>query len=217
MSPVLVSYIWYLGANEIIENEARTQLPAVLGPGEEISLRMRVVAPGRGRNLVLVVSLVQEGVAWFVKKGAPGLRLPVDLTSEDLTQAQDFLSDTRLSAFAQDISTTVTGLTLKPGQTAKIPVTLRNPGPDNWSPSGIAPITFSYRWLVGTEEDTLTTPRSFLPKPLIPGQSVSLDATVVAPAAPGQYTLRLSMVQEGIEWFVHAGGQPKDIPVIVSP
>jgi hypothetical protein len=125
-------------------------------------------------------------------------------------------SDTKLPTFAQDISTTVKTLTLKTGQTIKIPVTVHNTGTEAWSPAGKAPVNFSYRWYVGTDDRVLETARTLLPRPLLPDQSFSFDATINAPMMAGRYTLRLSMVQEGIEWFVKAGGKATDIPVEVK-
>jgi hypothetical protein len=59
-----------------IEGE-RTPLPAMLQPGESLGVEMRVVAPEQGRDLVLKITLVQEGVAWFMSKGGKSLDIPV--------------------------------------------------------------------------------------------------------------------------------------------
>ena len=42
-----------------------------------MSLRVRVRAPAlAGKNLTLKITLVQEGVAWFMSKGAKTLDIP---------------------------------------------------------------------------------------------------------------------------------------------
>lgn len=126
-------------------------------------------------------------------------------------------TDNKLPSFAQEITTTVKRLTLKPGETTKIPVTVRNTGSETWSSYGKDPITFSYRWYLGSKEDTvLPTNRTLLPQPLMPGQSAMLDATVVAPPVPGAWTMRLSMVQEGVAWFITEGGHATDVAVDVK-
>ncbi len=125
-------------------------------------------------------------------------------------------TDNKLGSFGQEITTTVKQLTLKPGESVKIPVTVRNTGSEPWSSSGKAPITFSYRWYLDGKDSVLVTARTLLKQPLMPGESAMLDATIDAPSNPGKYTLRLSMVQEGIEWFINAGGPVTDIAVTVK-
>jgi len=161
------------------------------------------------RNVILGFGMFATGCS-HSSAPAPGE------AQTEAPQTAGVVTDTKLSTFAGQIDTTVKSLTLKSGETTTIPVTLHNPGPDPWSSSGKVPITFSYRVLVGSEEKTVETPRTLLPRPLLPDQSVSLDAKIVAPAVPGKYILRLSMVQEGITWFVHSGGAATDILVDVK-
>jgi hypothetical protein len=161
------------------------------------------------RNVILGLGMFATGCS-HSSAPAPSEAQPV------AAQPAGVLTDTKLSTFAEQIDTTAKSLTLKPGETTTIPVTLRNTGSDPWSSFGKAPITFSYRVLVGSEDKAVETPRTLLPQPLLPGQSVSLDAKIVAPAVPGKYILRLSMVQEGITWFVSSGGGATDIPVNVK-
>jgi hypothetical protein len=125
--------------------------------------------------------------------------------------------DAKLSSFAQEIRTRsdVTKLSLKVGQRITLPVTVRNMGSQPWSSAGGAPINFSFRWLLGSQDTMIEPARTPLNELLPPGGSASLDPNIVAPSTPGDYTLRLSMVQEGIAWFFNSGGQPLDIPVQV--
>ncbi|MGH9666522.1 MAG: hypothetical protein ACRD9L_19010 [Bryobacteraceae bacterium] len=77
--PVTLSYKWFdNGAMLPMEGE-RTVLPAAIKPNDAVPLRMKVVAPGAGRTLTLKISLVQEGVQWFMFAGAKPLELPVTL------------------------------------------------------------------------------------------------------------------------------------------
>jgi hypothetical protein len=161
------------------------------------------------RNVVLGFGMFATGCS-HSSAPAPGE------AQTEAPQTAGVVTDTKLSTFAGQIDTTMKSLTLKPGEATTIPVTLRNSGTDPWSSSGKAPITFSYRVLVGSEDKAVETPRTLLPRPLLPDQAVSLDAKIVAPAVPGRYTLRLSMVQEGITWFVNAGGAGTDVRVDVK-
>jgi hypothetical protein len=51
---------------------------------------------------------------------------------------------------------------------------------------------------------------------VLPGASQVLRANVIAPSSAGHYSLRFTMVQEGVAWFLGAGGKTFDIPVIVQ-
>ena len=172
-------------------------------------------SPGDYRAPRPVPAVVAVCFAWFSASCGQSPRPGSKATPSATVTAAGTLVDTKLSGFAQEITTTTKALALTTGQTIRIPVVIGNPGPDTWISFGKAPITFSYRWYIGAEDKVAVTERTLLPRPLLPGQSVALDATIVAPPAPGRYTLRLSMVQEGIAWFMEAGGLATDLPVIV--
>lgn len=77
----------------------------------------------------------------------------------------------------------------------------------------------SYRWLDHTGavlpiegKRTLLLPR----EAVAPGESDDTKLEVVAPPNKGIYTLRVSMVHEGITWFDQGGGKPLDLPVKVD-
>jgi FkbM family methyltransferase len=64
------------------------------------------------------------------------------------------------------------------------------------------PTMVSYRWYDSDGQVAVSEGhRSPLPAPLAPGSSVRLDATVQLPAAPGDYELSLTMVQEHFAWL----------------
>jgi hypothetical protein len=57
----------------------RTPLPGKVLPGSSVQLIVKGIVPQSAHNLVLKVTLVQEGVAWFFEVGAPMLEIPVQL------------------------------------------------------------------------------------------------------------------------------------------
>jgi hypothetical protein len=67
-----VSYRWFAadGTPLVVHDGERTLLGADLYPGESIRLPLRIPAPGTPGDYRLVLSPVQEGVAWFVDVGA---------------------------------------------------------------------------------------------------------------------------------------------------
>ncbi|AYN92949.1 MULTISPECIES: sulfotransferase family 2 domain-containing protein [unclassified Pseudomonas] len=65
-----------------------------------------------------------------------------------------------------------------------------------------APVNLSYHWLDAEGSavvfDGLRTP---LPQPLEPQQTITVPVSVQAPERKGTYTLRITLVQEGVAWF----------------
>jgi FkbM family methyltransferase len=98
---------------------------------------------------------------------------------------------------------TVPAVSGAPGQITEIVADVSN-GSRFWLSSAFLhhPVNISYRWL-----DEVGAPtggegrRSGFPEPLRPGRSVRLSITVELPAAPGRYTLVLTLVQEHFAWL----------------
>lgn len=65
-NPVNVSYRWVRNGKPLPGHEPqRTRLPQPLPPGQVVDLAILGVAPTEAGTYVLIVTLVQEGVAWF--------------------------------------------------------------------------------------------------------------------------------------------------------
>jgi peptidoglycan hydrolase-like amidase len=79
-------------------------------------------------------------------------------------------------------------------------------------------VTLSYHWHDAAGGivvwDGLRTP---LPQSVAPGATVSLTATVVAPATACSCTLTFDLVREGVAWFESLGGTPLRLPAVVAP
>jgi hypothetical protein len=58
--------------------------------------------------------------------------------------------------------------------------------------------------------------RAALTRDLAPGESVELPLTLIAPDAPGHYTLKLDAVQEGVAWFSDMGSRILDLKIEVE-
>jgi len=93
-------------------------------------------------------------------------------------------------------------LTLHPGQEIRVPVHIENPGTETWISAGRFPVTISYKWFTNGELLPIEGERTILPSPVAPNQNVNVDVRVVAPGTPGNYTVRISLVQEAIAWFM---------------
>ena len=120
--------------------------------------------------------------------------------------------DTPFTRFAEQITSPVKSLSVHPGQTISIPVTIKDTSGELWASAGKYPVTLSYKWLAGGQMLSIEGARTLLPRPVIPGETISFDARVVAPQEGTSLILRLSLVQEGVAWFVTQGAAPLDIP-----
>ncbi len=87
------------------------------------------------------------------------------------------------------------------------------------------PVVFSYRWLtpqgrveVAEGEKTSIPWNVFYNRNSFYDicNSIGISASIKVPDRPGDYILRLTMVQEGVGWFDEKGAKPKDIPVTVT-
>jgi hypothetical protein len=121
-----------------------------------------------------------------------------------------------LSAFQQDVTSQVDRLRLRPSETVKIPVVVKNPGQETWASRGKAPVTVSYKWFDRGSMLLIEGERTLLPRAVSPGEAVPLDVKVVAPPQGGRFALRITLVQEGVAWFMIKGGKPLEIPVDVE-
>ena len=54
-----------------------------------------------------------------------------------------------------------------------------------------------------------------IPKDLKPGEEAEMTLQITAPKEPGDYTLELDMVQEGVDWFGEKGSTTTKAKVIV--
>lgn len=67
--PVALAYRWLAGTGEVVVADGmRTRLPTDVLPGGAVVVPMRISVPGEHQSLQLVISLVQEAVAWFVDR-----------------------------------------------------------------------------------------------------------------------------------------------------
>jgi hypothetical protein len=134
--------------------------------------------------------------------------------------AQRGLDGGPLKEFSQQISSPAPPKTLRANEIVRIAVSVKNTGKEPWPVFGfkdISPVHFAYHWLDETGKIYQRDgERTGLPHVVAPAQEVSLRAIVKAPAQPGRFILRLTMVQEDVAWFDARGGQPLDISVVVT-
>jgi hypothetical protein len=107
---------------------------------------------------------------------------------------------------------------MRAGARAPVRIRLENAGSAPWRSDGGAGLQLSYHWL-----DSLGNPilwdgvRTPFPRVVEPGETLELEAEVVAPRPPGGYRLAFDLVEEHRFWLQELGCVPLDVPVEVQP
>jgi hypothetical protein len=108
---------------------------------------------------------------------------------------------------------------MHPGEKADVRFKVRNLGSATWPAVGTKDFRYQInmgdRWISvgGTAEDNRAAMKADLP----PGGEVEMTLTVNAPRTPGEYTLEIDMVHEGVTWFKERGARPLQLRVRVEP
>ena len=156
---------------------ARVELPNAVAPGETVTFNFNVTAPATVGTYNLQWQMVEEFVEWF---GGASTNVAV----RDGVNNAGFVSQSALAATA-------------PGQTFPVSVTMRNAGTTTWAATSL------YRLGSQNAEDNNTwgSNRIELPSSVAPGESVTFNFSVTAPARVGVYNFQWQMVQDNVEWF----------------
>lgn len=93
---------------------------------------------------------------------------------------------------------------VRSGEVVEVACEIKNAGPVPLASEAPNPVCVSYRWLGpgGVREGG----RTALPEPLAPGATIGVPLRLVAPGETGEYTLRLTLVQEHVRWFDDVDG-----------
>jgi hypothetical protein len=129
-----------------------------------------------------------------------------------------------LATFAQALELRSAAPEFAVGEVEGLRVAVKNPTPDLWSALGRGgwdnerSVRLSYHWLSSDGAVVVYDGlRTELPRDLLGGEQVEVEARVRAPADPGRFVLRLTLVQEAVAWFDAQGGSPLDLAVEVAP
>jgi len=93
---------------------------------------------------------------------------------------------------------------LYPGQRVSFPVTVRNIGTIAWPAQGPQQVALGYHFFQNRQELPFPEGRPVLtelPEDVAPGETVTIDAQMVIPDRPGNYTLVLDLISGGENWF----------------
>jgi len=139
--------------------------------------------------------------------------------SQQNTSVAETHKGERLTSFSQEITSQVHEFQVKARGAYTVDINVKNTGTQPWFGGKDAmSVDAGYRW-VDDKGNVLPIEgnRAFLDRSMVqPGESDALTLQVVAPPNPGSYTLRISMVQEGVNWFFDRGATPLSLQVTVQ-
>jgi len=182
----------------------RTPLPRTVPAGGTATLTAVTVRPPTKPGFyTLELDLVEGTSTWFGSKGSPTKRVGG-------VQVGPRYRATWVNIAAPTAWTV--------GATITFPVKLRNDGAQDWTPTGSNPFTLSYKWLDAERKVIVDNGlRTTLPKPIAPGEEITLNAQVQLPAQPGRYILQIDMIHEFVTWFQTRGSPPGEAWLEVKP
>jgi peptidoglycan/xylan/chitin deacetylase (PgdA/CDA1 family) len=202
-SPVLAAYHLYDASGNLLRWDGlRTSLGPDVPPGTSRSVLVDVLAPHQPGAYSVRVDLVREGVAWFSSHGSAAPATPLRVPSIfGATYAGDGLPTGGAA-----------------GSTLAGTIALTNTGAAMWAASGSAPVLLSYHIYAANGQPVIWDgARSALPRDVGPGETVTVNATLRIPAAPGAYTVVWDAVQEGVSWFSALGSPPLHRQLVALP
>lgn len=105
----------------------------------------------------------------------------------------------------------------RPGETLDVPISITNQGEKTWTAEKAHAFALGYH-LIGPDNKTITYDgaRTALPNHIEPGTTVSVDATLIAPATPMTYRVQWDLVQDGVTWFSWKGSATTNTTLTVS-
>jgi uncharacterized protein (DUF3820 family) len=184
----------------VVWEGVRTALPADVGPGSTVTVDLDVLAPAGGGSYILQVDLVREGVGWFSARGVPPGEVGVSV----------------VPPYGATYAPLTRYVWLPNAKPAPLVVAVKNTGAVPWPADGDHPVRLSYHWL----RDGITTQwdgaRALLPHDVQPGEWVVLELPVVPPEGVSIGTLRLDLVEEGVQWFSARGIATSDVLYVVT-
>lgn len=103
------------------------------------------------------------------------------------------------------------------GGALRIPVKVQNLSAETWRAGDRSGIALANRWR-GSGGDLVPSVdgRTALPGDLLPGSSTDLEIIVTAPMKPGDWTLELDLIDEGVTWFSDQGSSLTKLRVNVQ-
>ena len=166
-------------------SDQRVSLPADLAPGQSVTLSLTLTAPPTSDAIVLEAEMVKEWQFWFVERGTIAVTDAAAswMAGYDLGQAPRVWT---------------------PGQTQTFAITVLNAGNEAWPSGGSNPVRLGVHFAGNAGlpfSGWLSDQRFTLPADLLPGQTVVVSVTVIAPSGDTGGVIEVEAVKESEFWF----------------
>jgi len=199
--PVQLGYKWVSSATgNTFPGANRVSLPNDVQPGQTLTLQIPVTAPVYPTNYTMSLDLYKLNEFAFNDKG---------IADNDNTTgvSVDFKAAYTFNAIPQFTA----------GQTATVPVTIRNIGNGTFPTTNSFPVNLAYHWTSASGANVVWDgARTPLGGDLLSGQNVTVNPAISAPTVGGSYVLKLDLVQEGVAWFSGKGVATGNLPVTIA-
>ncbi len=216
-NPIQLSYHWFDAASgeRVVWDGLRTPLREITGGGS-MELEMAVRLPDDPGQYLFQPDLVCPGASWFsswTEEHFPRYRVSVAEAAPG--EGPEWQSEEyyRAAVTGRDLPTSFPA-----GEETVVPVTLENRGTSTWSTTELPSVRLSYHWIDPQGRTVIHDGlHTALPAPLGPGETADIEMRIGCPAEPGNYTLELDLLCEGVNWFAAVTGAPLErVEVVVA-
>lgn len=203
-------------AGRVIDRDhARQDLTRALAVGEAMEVALPLRAPRTPGRYALKIDLLQEHVCWFEERGSSPLLVALVVTDEVVDSAAPGILHARLELLEPARAARVRG-----GEALPVQVRATNLGNTVWrrsSPDGRGYVRLG-AWLRAMDGSSPHDYwRATLDEDVPPGGVALVSAVFAAPPEPGDYTVVLDLVDEGVAWFAGEGSTMASFSLQVSP
>lgn len=121
------------------------------------------------------------------------------------------------AAYDADIAVADGALTLEPGETCRLVVTVTNRSRHTWDPQECGVLRAGNHWLDALGSTLVRDDGRTGIGALSPGERTAVPLTIRAPMEPQTYICEIDIVQEDVTWFADRGSRTVRLPVSVEP
>ncbi len=209
---------------------AASTIGAVRGLRPLLVVALAVMAEGiiltftRAGLITMALSLVLVSYGYWRRRGADrvlttmGVLALIVLAELSSSRSSEMLM-LRMTSEGQGrwfsaVIDTPSSISLETTRPIRVPLTITNTGRATWDSHGPEPVLLSYHW-IDADSDTIVAwegERTAFARPVGPGETVQIDASVGGPGRAGRYRLMWDLEQVHRLWF---STEPGAVPVFV--